>query len=160
MLLAAVICAVPGVAIALPGGIAGAELSSPVVLTVTCSSLRGGEINQIISGCTGSGAIASEAGAPPAHGSEVASTQVINWSNNKISRLKYTWTDRTGQNNTCPSRSGYTRDQQTIQKGAVITPGSTTKGLIGSAVRATLCVYKLAQAPHTILVINQGKISI
>ncbi len=143
-----------------PGSIAGASTSVAGPLTVTCASLRGGETSQTISGCTGSGAIADDAGSAPAHGKSVSSTQVVTWSNGKISRLNYTWVDRTGQANTCPARNDYSREQQTIEKGKVITPGSTTKAMIGGVVEATLCVYRMAQSPHTVLVVNQGKVSI
>ncbi len=129
-------------------------------MPVTCSRLLGGQVGQKISNCTGSGAIATDAGKSPARGTSVVSTRTINWSNGKKTVLSYTYVDHSGKADTCAIRAAYTKDYQTIEKGQVSKPGTTTRGMVGGTVRATLCLYELTKAPHTVFVVNQGKITI
>jgi hypothetical protein len=127
-------------AVAIPGGVATA---SP--LTVTCTSLTGSASTQTVSGCTGTGAIAADAGTPPAHGSSVASTKTITWSNHK--------TDKT-----CPKVAKYTVTLLENATGKVT--GGTATGMVGGAFSGTICVYKLTAAPHTIMVKNKGSFKV
>ena len=58
-------------AAAIPVGVA----SATTPLKVTCTSLTGSATSQCLTHCTGTGAIAADAGASPAHGTNVVSTQ-------------------------------------------------------------------------------------
>jgi hypothetical protein len=134
-------------AVAIPGGIATA---SP--LTVSCTNLSGSATSQTISGCTGTGAVAADAGVPPAHGTSVVSTKTVTWSNHKTSKETYTYKSSSTAN--CPAVPKYTKDLRETASGKV-TGGSAT-GMVGGAVSGTVCIYKLTAAPHTLIVKNVG----
>jgi hypothetical protein len=134
------VVAIPGVAGAAP-------------LTVSCTTLSGSATSQAVSGCTGSGAIAADAGTPPAHGTSVASTKTITWSNGKTSKTTYTYT--AGSDASCPAVKGYTKDLLENAKGTVT--GGTATGLVKGAFKATICVYKKGS---TLLVKNKGPVTI
>ena len=138
-------------AAALPGGIAGAP-----DFAVTCTSLSGGAASQTVSGCTGMGAVAADAGNPPAHGVLTTATSTIRWSNGKTSREKYPNAD--GSASSCPTVAKYTKDILVTEKGTVI--GGTAAGLVGGAISAKVCVYKLTATPHTILERNKGSLKL
>ena len=142
-----------------PGSTATA---ATVPLTVTCTTLSGGESTQRLSGCTGSGAIAADAGAAPAHGTSVVATMTITWSNKLKTAEKYLYKDLIGTADTCKAKAKYTKDVpgHRARHGGPAVAGTTTKGMIGGVIRANVCVYKLTAAPHTIVVVNQGKITI
>ena len=36
--------------------------------------------------------------------------------------------------------------------------GTTTKGMVGGVIRATVCVYKLTADPNIVVVVNSGKV--
>jgi hypothetical protein len=135
-------------AVAIPGGIASA---SP--LSVTCTSLTGNASTQTISGCTGTGAIAADAGTPPAHGVSTTSTKTIKWSTNKTSVSTYTYTS--GSDKSCPAVKGYKVSALENAKGTVKS-GSAT-GMIGSTFKGTICVYAKGS---TILVKNKGSFTV
>lgn len=137
--------------VAIPGGVATA---SP--LTVTCTSLTGSASTQTVSGCTGTGAIAADAGTPPAHGSSVASTKTITWSNHKTTKTTYTY--KAGSDKTCPKVAKYTVTLLENATGKVT--GGTATGMVGGAFSGTICVYKLTAAPHTIMVKNKGSFKV
>ena len=44
--------------------------------------------------------------------------------------------------------------------GYVAYDGTTAKGMVDGSIRAYVCVYKLTAAPHTVFVVNLGKIKI
>jgi len=140
---------------AIPGGIAGAA-----PLTLTCTSLSGSATSQTLSGCTGTGAIAADAGTPPAHGVSIVSTKTITWSNGKTTKSTVTYTPASDA--TCPTVAKYTKFLLENAKGSVNTgtAGGTAVGMRGGAWKATICAYKLTAAPHTILVKNKGAVTL
>ena len=138
--------------VAVQGGNAGATPPK----TVTCTSLTGSATSQTISGCTGSGAIAADAGTPPAHGTSVASTKTITWSNHKTTKTTYTY--HSGSDASCPAVTGYTKDLLENATGSVVS-GSAT-GMVGGAFHGTICVYKKTASPHTLLVKNKGSFAV
>ncbi len=135
-----------------------ATAASP--LTVTCTTLTGGDSTQKLSHCTGTGAVASEAGASPAHGTSVLSTMTITWSNGKRTKEHYTYVTVPGPGDNCAARTNYSKDYLVTEVGWVASSGTTAKGMVGGVIRATVCVYKLTAAPHTVLIVNRGKITI
>ncbi len=143
------------VAAAVPGGIASAT-----PLTVTCTSTTGNSTSVTVSHCTGTGAIAADAGAPPAHGVLTVSTKTIKWSNNKTSVLDYTYVEHTGAANMCSIKASYTKDLMVTESGHVSTTSGTATGLKGGTLTGTICVYKLTAAPHTISIVNRGNSTI
>ena len=141
-------------AVAVPAVDAGAVTP----LTVTCTSLTGSATTQKISGCTGNGAIAADAGVAPAKGTSVASTKTITWSNNKKTKTTYTY--KAGSDASCPTVAKYTKDLLEVAKGSVVKSGTTTTGMVGGAFSGTICIYKLTAAPHTLLVKNKGSFKV
>ena len=137
-------------AIAIPGGVSGA---SP--LTVTCTTFSGSMTSQTISGCTGSGAIAADAGTPPAHGVSTVSTKTIKWSNNKTTVTKYTY--KPGSDKVCAADSGYKIDLLENATGSVT--GGTATGLVGGTFKETVCVYKKTVG-GTLLIKNHGNVTL
>jgi len=129
-------------------------------LQVTCTSLSGGAVSQMLSGCTGRGAIADDAGKAPAHGTSVVAQQLITWSNGRTTAENYVWKDHFGTTDTCAPRAKYTKDYLVTEQGKVAAAGTTTQGMIGGVIKANVCLYKRTAAPHTIIVVNQGKITI
>lgn len=140
----------------IPGGATAAELP----LTVTCSTLSGGATSQMLSHCTGSGAVAHEAGASPTHGTFVMSTWAINWADGKRSSLIPDYKLHQGSSDTSATRQGYSKERMVTEAGYVRSLGTSTIGMIGGTIKATLCIYSLTASPHTIAVVNQGKIKI
>ena len=139
-------------AVAIPGSTATA--AAP--LTVSCTSLTGTATSQIVSGCKGNGAIAADAGTAPAHGTSVAATKTITWSNKKTTTTKYTI--KAGSDAACPTVANYTKDLLENSSGTVT--GGTAKGLIGGKYKGTICVYKLTSKPSTLLIKNKGPVTI
>ena len=141
----------------LPAGTADASTSP---LTVTCTTLSGNGVSQRLSGCRGSGAIAVDAGAAPAHGLAVVATKTIFWSNGKhtVEMIKYK--DVSGSADSCASRAKYSKDYLASGVGYVESLGTTTKGMVGGVIRASLCVYTSTADPQTTWVVNRGKITI
>jgi len=136
-------------AVVVPGGIASAT-----PLTVTCTHYSGSSASQAISGCTGTGAIAADAGVAPAHGTSVVSTKTITWSNGKTMKEQYSYVLHTGAANTCPVVALKTKVDLVTETGSVIAGGTAT-GMVGGALSGTICVYKLTAAPHTISINNK-----
>ncbi len=159
MICAALAASASLTAVIAPGG---AATAATVPLTVTCTTLSGGESTQRLSGCTGNGAIAADAGAAPAHGTSVVATMTVTWSNKLKTAEKYLYKDLVGKADTCKAKAKYTKKYLVTEHGTVApaVEGTTTKGMIGGAIRANVCVYKLAVKPYTIVVVNQGKITI
>ena len=143
-------------AVIAPGGTATA---TTVPLTVTCTTLSGNGLSKL-SGCTGSGAITADAGTAPAHGNSVLSTMMITWSNGKRTHENYTYSVRTLSKDTCAAKAKYSKVELVTEQGKVGPVGTTTKGMIDGAIRANVCVYRLTAKPYTIVVVNQGKITI
>jgi len=141
-------------------GPVGMASGATTPLQVTCTSLSGGEVSQTLSGCTGNGAIAADAGTPPAHGTSVVAKRVITWSDGRQTAENYSYKDHTGAGDTCAARKGYTKEYLVTEQGKVAAVGTTTKDMIGGLIKATVCVYKRTATPHTIIVVNQGKITI
>jgi hypothetical protein len=157
MICAALAASASLTAVIAPGGTATA---ATVPLTVTCTTLSGGESIQRLSGCTGNGAITADAGKSPARGTSVLSTMMITWSNGKRTHENYTYSVRTMSKDTCAARAKYSKVELVTEQGKVGPVGTTTKGMIDGPIRANVCVYRLTAAPHTIVVVNQGKITI
>jgi len=129
-------------------------------LTVTCTTLSGTDAKQLLSGCTGKGAIADDAGGPPAHGVSVLAKMTIRWSDGRTTVENYTYTDHPGPADTCAPRARYTKQYLVTEQGRVAAVGTTTKGMVGGPIRASVCVYHLTGSPSVIMVVNQGKITI
>jgi hypothetical protein len=151
-----VICAVMAgsaslAAVVVPGGVASA---SP--LTVTCTSVSGSSTSQTVSGCTGTAAIAADAGTPPAHGTSVVSTHKITWSNGKT--VKTSETTTSGAATSCPTVAGKTKVALEKATGHIVA-GGTALGMTGGTIKASICLYKLTAAPHTLSVKNLGKVT-
>jgi len=132
-----------------PGGIASAT-----PLSVTCTTMSGTATTQAISGCTGTGAIAADAGTAPAKGTQTTSTKTIKWSNAKTSVLTYTYKSVT---NNCVAPAGYSKFLKESESGKV--SGGTATGMVGSLVTGSVCVFKKTVG-GTILVKNQGTFKI
>jgi hypothetical protein len=149
-------------AVAIPGGIAAA---SP--LAVSCTHLSGSATSQHVYGCTGTGAIAADAGPSTgiydgvhgAYGTNVVSTKTITWSNGKTSKTTYTYTSVT---NNCPAVSGYTKFLKEHETGHVNTgtAGGTAVGMRGGTFGGYACVYELTTHHATILVKNDGNLTV
>lgn len=135
-------------AVVVPGGIASA-----IPLTVSCTHLTGTITSQALSGCTGGGAIAADAGVAPAHGTNVVSTNTVTWGSGKTSKTTYTYTSVT---NNCPALTGYTKDLKEHETGHVNTgtAGGTAIGMRGGAFAGYACVYAKVAAPHTPKIVN------
>jgi len=140
-------------AIAVPGAIAGAA-----PLTLTCTTLTGNAVSQTVSGCTGTGAIAADAGTPPAHGVQTTSTKTVKWSNGKTSIIKYTYGTVTP--NACPAVTAYTKFLEVTEKAGSTVSGGTATGLKGGAVSGKVCIYKKTATPTVELVKNLGVLKI
>ena len=119
---------------------------------MTCTSLTGSATSQTISGCKGTGAIAADAGVSPAHGTSVASTKTITWSNHKTSKTTYTY--KAASDASCPTVAKYTKTLLENATGKVT--GGTATGMVNGVFKGTICVYKLTAAPHTLMVRNKG----
>jgi hypothetical protein len=141
-------------------GAADTASGATAPLTVTCTTLWGNGVKQTLSGCTGTGAITADAGKSPTRGSSLLSTMMITWSNGKRTHENYTYSVRTATKDTCAAKAKYTKVELVTEQGRVGPVGTTTKGMVNGAIRANVCVYKLTAAPHTITVVNQGKITI
>lgn len=162
MVCAALVGSASLVAVAIPGGIAAA---SP--LTVTCTHLTGSATSQHIYGCTGSGAIAADAGPPTgiydgvhgAYGTNVVSTKTLTWHSGKTSKTTYTYASVT---NNCPAVSGYTKTLKEHETGHVNTgtAGGTATGMRGGSFSGYACVYELTTHHATILVKNDGNFNV
>jgi hypothetical protein len=140
----------------IPGGATAAELP----LTVTCTALSGSGASQLLSHCTGTGAVAHEAGASPTHGTFVMSTWSITWADGRRSSLVPDYKVLRGSGNTCTTRPKYSKERMVIEAGYVRSLGTSTVGMIGGTIKATLCIYSLTASPHTVAVVSQGKIKI
>jgi len=142
-------------AVAIPVGVANA--TGP--LTVTCTSLSGSATSQTLTHCTGTGAIAADAGTSPAHGTNVVSTKTVTWGSGKTSKTTYTYAPVT---NNCPALSGYTKFGKYHESGHVNTgtAGGTAVGMRGGVFAGYACAYKLTAAPHTLIVKNMGNFTV
>jgi hypothetical protein len=129
-------------------------------LTVTCSTLSGNDAREILSHCTGSGAVAKEAGKSPTHGTFVMSAWTITWADGKQSRVSYDYKLHTGAGDTCTTKAGYSKERMVTETGQVGYLGTSTVGMINGTIKATVCVYEMSASPHTIRVVNQGNIKI
>ena len=138
----------------------GTASGATAPLTVTCTHLSGNGVKQALSGCTGNGAITADAGKSPARGTSVLSTMMITWSNGKRTHENYTYSVRTLDRDTCAAKAKYSKVELVTEQGKVGPVGTTTKGMIDGAIRANVCVYKLTVKPYTIVLVNQGKITI
>jgi len=132
------------------------SVASAAPLKVTCTKTTGNASSVTVSGCTGTGAIAADAGTPPAHGVLTVSTKTLKWSNGKTSVLKYTYVLHTGAANLCSAKTGYSKTDMVTESGTVSTTAGTATGLKGGTLTGTVCVYTLIAAPHTISVVNRG----
>jgi len=141
-------------AVAISGGVASAT-----PLTVSCTHLTGTVTSQTLSGCTGGGAIAADAGVAPAHGTNVVATKTVTWGSGKTSKTTYTYASVT---NNCPALTGYTKDLKEHETGHVNTgtAGGTAIGMRGGAFSGYACVYKLTAAPHTLKIVNDGNFTV
>jgi len=138
-------------AAAVPGGIASAA-----PLHLSCTSLSGSATSQTISGCTGTGAIAADAGTPPAHGvSTGATTSTVKWSNGKTTIM--TQTHKVVTPNACVAPAGYTKVSEFLGTDKVT--GGTATGLIGSTGGGKICLFKKTVG-GTLLVKNLGPFTI
>ena len=151
--------AVPGAA--LSSAVVPGEVSAAVApLTVTCTTLSGNGVTQTLSHCTGTGAVADEAGAAPARGTSNLTTRTITWSNGKRAQEDYKYKNLTGKADTCAVKAKYTKEYLVNEWGYVAYNGTTAKGMAGGTIRAMVCVYRSSAAPHSVVVVNQGKIKI
>ena len=123
---------------------------------MTCTSLSGSATSQTISGCTGTGANAANAGVAPAHGTSVASTKTITWSNHKTTKTTYTY--KAASDASCPTVAKYSKDLLENATGKVVS--GSAAGMVGGAFKGTVCIYKLTAAPHTLIVRNKGSFKV
>jgi hypothetical protein len=142
------------VAVVVPGGIASAA-----PLTVTCTHLTGTISSQSLTGCTGGGAIAADAGVSPAHGTNVVATKTVTWGSGKTSKTTYTYTSVTDN---CVAPAGYTKDLKEHETGHVNAgvAGGTAVGMRGGVFSGYACVFKLTAAPHTLKIVNMGNFTV
>jgi hypothetical protein len=138
----------------------GAVGAAAAPLTVTCTTLSGNGVTQMLSHCTGSAAVVDQAGKSPAHGTNNLNTRTITWSNGRRTAETYTYTPLVGAADTCPARTKYTKQYLVNEKGWVAFNGTTAKGMVSGVVKARVCVYHLTAYPHNTIVVNQGKITI
>ncbi len=140
-------------AVAIPGAVSGAP-----PLSLSCTTLTGNAVSQTVSGCTGTGATAANAGTPPAHGVQVTSTKTVTWSNHKTTKITYTYGNVTP--NVCPTVALYTKYLEITEKAGSKVSGGTAAGLIGGAVSGKVCIYKKTATPTVELVKNLGLLHI
>lgn len=142
-------------AAAIPVGVA----SATTPLKVTCTSLTGSATSQTLTHCTGTGAIAADAGVSPAHGTNVVSTKTVTWGSHKTSKTTYTYTAVT---NNCPAVAGKTKAGKYHESGHVNTgtAGGTAVGMRGGTFTGYACAYTLTAAPHTLSVKNMGNFTV
>ncbi len=154
------VCAAIAGSASLAGVTATSGLAFAVPLTVTCTHLVGTATSQTLSGCTGSGATATEAGVAPAHGTNVVSTKTITWGSGKTSKTTYTYTKVTTNN--CAALTGYTKTAKYHEAGHVNTgtAGGTATGMRGGVFSGYACVYTHTATPHTLKVVNQGNFNV
>lgn len=125
-------------------------------LTVTCTSLSGSATTATISKCTGTGAIAADAGTPPAHGVFNVVAKTISWSNGKTTKASYTY--KPSSDTSCPTVAKYTKELLETASGTVT--GGTAKGMVKGSLKAKVCIYDLTAAPHTVISRNEGNVTI
>lgn len=150
MLCAALVGSASLAAVIIPGSVSSA---SP--LTLSCTSFTGNATTQSLSGCTGTGATAANAGTPPAKGTESASTKLITWTSThkttNMSGVKYA----SGSKANCPALAKYAAADYEKVSGT-IKSGGTALGLVGGTVSGVICAYTLVAAPHTLILKNVG----
>jgi hypothetical protein len=125
-------------AVAIPGGVASAATPE----TVSCTSATGSATSLAFSGCTGTGANATNAGKAPAKGTYTVSSKTLKWSTTKTSILKFTYKkDATSK---CPKISGDTSLGEYTATGTVT--GGTAKQMVKGAAGGNACIYSKGKA--------------
>ncbi len=145
------------VAVAVPGGIAGAAAK-----TLTCKTLTGsGTVSKqtiSISGCSGtaSGQTGTKGtGTATTNSSKDTGTATIKWTTGKTSDESYTFKEDLGSSNNCPAKSGYAKLAKAVETGKVT--GGTATELKGSAVTADACAYSKS---GKIYIFNDGSVKV
>jgi hypothetical protein len=135
--------------VAIPAGVASATTPE----TVSCTTLTGSATSLAFSGCTGTGANASNAGKAPAKGTYTVSTKTLKWSTTKTSVLKFTYAkDKTSK---CKAISGDKSLGEYSATGTVT--GGTAKNMIKGAAKGNACIYSKGSAT---IVKNLGAFSL
>jgi hypothetical protein len=149
---AAVACSF-GLAIMLPGAMAGA-VTHPAV-TVTCTGLLGNSTQQLESGCVGSGSPTkfkgSSYGVAVPNGSDTGAT--IYWTDKATTTISFTYATET---NTCPTYLGVAASLEE-QETATVT-GGTAKLTLETGPPSNVCIY--LGSDSTILVNGDGSYTI
>jgi hypothetical protein len=140
-----------GFAIAMPGAVAGAKTKPPI--TTACSSLLGGETNQLLSGCVATGASKTTSdGVTVVASGDTSAT--IYWTNNKTTTETFSYNTVTS---TCPTYLDYAATLEE-QETATVTGGNTklTENVASSP--TNVCVYLASDG--TSLVVSDGTLTL
>ena len=138
----------------------GAAAASTVPLTVTCGGLLGSQTSEAFSYCYGTGAVAADAGSAPTRGVLMTAPRTIHWTaTGKTAQVSFTLVAHSGTADTCVALKGFTKYLLENETGRVLAAGTTATGMIGGAIKATLCVYK-KPGTTTLLLLNQGRFTI
>ncbi len=139
-----------GLAVALPGAVAGAA-KGPV--TATCSQLIGSSANQLLDGCSSaSGAKITAQGVAIPNSGDTGAT--ITWLNKKTTTESFTYTSVT---DTCATYGGAAPSLEE-QETATIT-GGNSKLSLQSEPPADVCIY-IDGTNGSILVVSAGSLSL
>jgi hypothetical protein len=142
-----------GLAIMLPGAIAGAAVKPPV--TVTCSGLLGNSTQQLESGCVGSGSPTkfkgTSYGVAVPNGSDTGAT--IYWTDKDTTTITFTYATIT---NACPTYLGVAASIEESESATVT--GGTSKLTLETGPPSDVCVY--IGSDSTILVSGDGSYTI
>jgi hypothetical protein len=133
--------------------LAGTASLAVVAIPAGVASATGSATSLAFSGCTGTGANASNAGKAPAKGTYTVSTKTLKWSTTKTSVLKFTYAkDKTSK---CKAISGDKSLGEYSATGTVT--GGTAKNMIKGAAKGNACIYSKGSAT---IVKNLGAFSL
>jgi hypothetical protein len=121
-------------AVAIPAGVASAVTPE----TVSCTTVYGSPSSLAFSGCTGTGANASNAGTPPAKGTYTNSTKTLKWTTGKTSLLAFKYTKDTTSK--CVAIKGDKSLGEYAATGSVT--GGTALQMKGGATSGSACIYQ------------------
>jgi len=122
-------------AVAIPAGVASATTPE----TVSCTSVLGTIHVLNFSGCTGTGANASNAGTPPAKGTYTVSTKTLKWSNTKTSLMNFT--EKKDATSKCPKPTSGNTSLGEYAAGGSAT-GGTALQMKGGVISGQVCITK------------------
>jgi hypothetical protein len=142
-----------GFAIAMPGAVAGAKTKPPI--TTTCSSLLGGEVNQLLSGCVATGASKTTSdGVTVVASGDTSAT--IYWTNNKTTTESFIY-NAYANASACPTYLDYAATIEEAET-ATVTGGTTKLTENVASAPSNVCIYLASDG--TSLVVSDGSLTL